>query len=207
MSRLVGGLWTVKPFWWDLRQKWGHDLGHQRNGDPCYEVAKNLAEQRSCPHVLGKVELVRTLDVELKRILNKVSKEQPDSIWPLSLGWGNKWFTEDLVLQKGSKTHRSGKFLAGPYQREWESMLGKEQGCGHRTIWWRNGQLSQQKPGLLSKTMEEWPRKQLRHHHGSSHERLCKPWEAGKRRAEWGHSFQLPKAQLLREQVQHRPCP
>lgn len=42
----------------------GYVNENRRNGDPCYKVARNLAELCSCPGVLGKVELIAmTLDI------------------------------------------------------------------------------------------------------------------------------------------------
>lgn len=35
-----------------------HVFGNWREGDPCYKVAKNVAELCSCSSVLWKVELV-----------------------------------------------------------------------------------------------------------------------------------------------------
>lgn len=48
-----------------------HVIGNWKKGDPCYEVAKSLAEM--CSNVLWKIKFVRN-DIYQRRILRKVLK-------------------------------------------------------------------------------------------------------------------------------------
>lgn len=51
--KLVGKVGCYRPFWWRFR--W-NETRNGIKGDPCYEVAKNLAELFSCSSILKKVE-------------------------------------------------------------------------------------------------------------------------------------------------------
>ena len=50
-------IWTVKAILRSDRNE-EHDIGQWRRGDPCYKVAKNLAELCSGSSVLRKVQLM-----------------------------------------------------------------------------------------------------------------------------------------------------
>lgn len=83
--------------------------------------------------VLGKVDLLSD-NIGCQHLFQKELqlKEQPVSIETLSRRWGTNHFK---MAQKWNRTQRSGKFSAGPYQREWMGKLVGERTREQVTRW------------------------------------------------------------------------